>query len=414
MNTTTRPPDLTVSPHRRPDYLASQFPELGTRPLSNRDFFTAEYYEREKERIFKKCWLRIARTAELSRPGDYVIRELECADTSLLIVRGQDDRIRAFHNVCSHRNNRVAYHPQGNTRTFVCRFHSWAYDTQGALVNVPEREIFADLDPCDHGLTQVACEVWEGFVFVNLDPNPAQTLREYLGEEIWHGFNGYLAGRAHVMTISTVVKTNWKIMLDAFVETYHFSTVHAPTAGSIATTPANPNGYMDLPRFYGPHRIITALSNLDHTPTFCEALARRYSGNMTLAPDGETQKLLPEFVNPGRFRDWVSDILILFPMANIHPTPGFTLIQNYWPINHETTRWEVMMLAPPPQNATQELVLEYNRVYLRDTIREDILNVEWQQSNMRSGAKPVQLLADQEIMIRHAYKTVADYVRYGY
>lgn len=414
MNHSASPTPPAASPHRRPDYLGRHFPELGNAPLSTRDFFTPEYHALEKERIFKKCWLRIAREEELPKPGDYVVRELEAADTSLIVVRGMDGRVRAFHNACSHRTNRVAYHPQGNTRGFVCRFHSWAYDTQGALVTVPEQEIFPNLDKCAHGLTAVACETWESFVYVNVDPNPTQGLREYLGEDIWNGFAGHLERMHHAMTLTITVKANWKILLDAFLESYHFSTVHAPTAGELANSPANPNGYMDAARFYGPHRVISALSNPEHKLTLCETLARRYSGNMTLAPDEATAARIPPFVNPRGFKEWFTDVLILFPMANFQVTPGFTLAQNYWPVDHETTRWEFMMYTTEARTAAHEVAHEYNRVFLRDVVREDIPNIEWIQKNLRSGAKATQQLADQEILIRHSYKTVADYVGFGY
>lgn len=399
------------SPHRRPDYLARRFPELSTAPLSTTDYFTPQWYELEKEHIFKKSWLRVARETDIPNPGDYAVRELECADTSVVVVRGQDGRIRAFHNVCSHRNNRVAYQPQGNTRAFVCRFHSWTYDTSGQLVNVPEREIFPDFEPCDHGLTAVACDTWEKFIFVNVSPEPAQTLREYIGEDIWNGYAGYLGGMTHFLSMSAILKANWKIVLDAFVESYHFSTVHAGTAGNIATSPANPNGYMDSPRFFGTHRVMSVLSNLDRTPTFCEQLARSAFGNLTLAPDVSRQNLLPPFVNPDRFRDWASDIMVLFPMCNIQPLMGWYASQNYWPIDHETTRWEFFLYMPAPQTAAQEVAVEYNRVYLRDVVREDVPNVEWVQSMLRSGGKRTQMLGDQEIMVRHAYKCVDDCVR---
>lgn len=408
------PTDLDTSPFRRPDYLGRHFPELGYKPLRTDEIFSAEYHALEKERIFKKSWLRVGTVAQLPEPGDYLVRDIEACDTSVIVVRGRDRQIRAFHNVCSHRNNKVAYEACGKAPSFVCRFHSWVYDLEGRLVTVPEEEIFSNLDKAQHGLTPVACETWEGFIFINVDPEPAQTLREYLGEEIWNGFNGYFENFAYMGTIAADVNANWKLVLDAFVESYHFSTVHKATAGDIINTVENPNGFIADARFFGPHRIGSAMSNLAHEPTYCETLARRYSGNATLAPDVAMQKFLPPLVNPQRRQDWLSDILIIFPMCNLQILMGFFVTQNYWPISHDKTRWEFMLHMLPPQTAAQEAAVEYNRAFLRDVVREDVPNVEMIQQNLLSGAKNTQFIGDQEILVRHGHKVVADRVGHGY
>ncbi|MCG2635142.1 MAG: Rieske (2Fe-2S) protein, partial [Gammaproteobacteria bacterium] len=167
------------------------YPELGNKPLAIDKVYTAEYFAEEKEKIFKKSWMRVGFSCELPNIGDYQTVELEVCDTSLIVTRGQDKKIRAFHNMCSHRSNRVAYEKKGNTKTFKCRFHAWTYGLDGALIHLPEPDLFPDFDQCDHGLTAVDCEVWEGFIFVNVNPENTQSLREYIGEEIWGGFEGY-------------------------------------------------------------------------------------------------------------------------------------------------------------------------------------------------------------------------------
>ena len=200
------------------DRLGKNYPDLGTAPLSLH-YFTPEYFQLEKERVFKKCWLMIGRAVETPNVGDYRVVEIEVADTSLIVTHGTDGKIRAFHNMCSHRSNRVAYEEKGNTKTFKCRFHAWTYGLDGELIHLPEPDLFPNFDKCDHGLTAVACDVWEGFVFINLDPEPEETLEEYLGEEIWGQFDNFFDQYVEIGSLRVDVKTNWKICLDAFVET---------------------------------------------------------------------------------------------------------------------------------------------------------------------------------------------------
>src|SRR6185437_13876252 len=80
---------------------------LGTDPVSFRDSTSQEFFELEREAVFKRAWLNVARVEELPRTGSYVTKELEVARVSVVLVRGRDDRIRAFYNVCRHRGNKL-------------------------------------------------------------------------------------------------------------------------------------------------------------------------------------------------------------------------------------------------------------------------------------------------------------------
>ena len=390
--------------------LKNKGPGLGPLPIDH--FFTPEYYALEKEHIFKKSWLRIGVAAKIPNVGDYFVKELESCDTSLIVVRGRDQKIRAFHNMCSHRSNRVAYEEKGNTTTFKCSFHSWAYGLDGSLRAIPEEHLFPGLDKAENGLTEVACDVWEGFIFVNVDPKPTQTLREYLGEEIYNGFNGFFEQFTQIGKLSALVPVNWKIFLDAFIETYHFSTVHLPSAGDIVNSREFPNGRIMAFREFGLHRIASATSNREHTPTFTEGLVQKYGG-ATLSSTGHAPVQAKQ-INPLGLPDWLTDIMVIFPMCNLQPLQGFFATQNYWPVGHDHTYWEFMIFMRPPANAAGEVIAEYNRSYLRDVVREDMKNLRMVQSTLSSGAKKYQVLGENEPMVRSGYKTVAEQVGSGW
>ena len=149
---------------------ALKYPELGTAPIPVEPCLSRDYFESERERIFKRVWLNVAREDEIPAAGDYIVCDIAMVGSSILIVRGRDGRVRAFHNVCSHRGNKIATDARGQCRAFVCGFHGWAYDLKGGLAHVPDEEQFFGLDKTACGLKPIAADVWEGFVFVNPEP----------------------------------------------------------------------------------------------------------------------------------------------------------------------------------------------------------------------------------------------------
>ena len=76
---------------------------------------------------------------------------------------------------------KLVWDRKGRGGKFSCPYHAWLYDAEGALVNIPDEGCFAHVDKQESGLTPIHCDIWEGFIFVNLDPSPAQTLKEFLG-----------------------------------------------------------------------------------------------------------------------------------------------------------------------------------------------------------------------------------------
>ena len=128
---------------------AKKYPELGTGPIPVESCISPEFYEIEREKVFMKTWLKVGRVEEIPNVGDYKVKKLAFAKTSVILIRGKDQKIRGFHNACSHRGNKVVV--ESGEETFgkskaavvTCRFHGWVYDAEGALVNVPEEEKFS-------------------------------------------------------------------------------------------------------------------------------------------------------------------------------------------------------------------------------------------------------------------------------
>ena len=86
-----------------------KYPHLGTGPLSVDVFTSPEQFAQERERIFKKVWLNVGRVEQIPHPGDYFVKNLAVCNTSVIVVRGKDNKVKAFHNMCSHRGNKIAW-----------------------------------------------------------------------------------------------------------------------------------------------------------------------------------------------------------------------------------------------------------------------------------------------------------------
>src|SRR5262249_35078020 len=146
---------------------------------SYEDSTSPAFYERERRAVFARAWLNVGRVEQLPRVGSYLTKEIAAANASVIVVRGRDGEVRAFHNICRHRGNKLAWNDQpreethGVCRQFTCKYHGWRYDLDGSLAYVQQESEFFDLDKDRHGLLPVHCDVWAGFVFVNLAPEPA-------------------------------------------------------------------------------------------------------------------------------------------------------------------------------------------------------------------------------------------------
>src|SRR6476646_4573270 len=133
------------------------YPELGTGLVSFEDSISPEHYELERDAIFARTWLNVGRVEQLPRMGSYFTKELAVVNTSLIIVKDNDQRIRAFHNICRHRGNKLVWddypgqETAGTCRQFTCKYHGWRYGLEGELNFVQQESEFFDLDKSKFG-----------------------------------------------------------------------------------------------------------------------------------------------------------------------------------------------------------------------------------------------------------------------
>ncbi|MBD3744894.1 MAG: Rieske 2Fe-2S domain-containing protein [Sphingopyxis terrae] len=387
--------------------------ELGVAPVSVRAIRDPAVYALEKERIFKKVWLKVATAWELPQPGDYKVKEIPVADTSVLMVRGKDGRIRAYHNVCTHRGNKVVpnkgFETFGRSRANVvtCRFHGWVFGTDGALKSVPMQEGFGQLDKSCLGLREIACDEWEGFVFINFDPEPAQSLKEYLGDfgALFGGYPYHESTTA--FRYSTVLKCNWKVALYAFSEGYHVPTIHA---GSLP-------GFRGIEhtdfKLMGPHASSTIYgAGMDAAPS-TQTFAGILHGSERHRPRPDQ---LPANINPARRDDFQFEIPNIFPNLLIHLAsgcgyPGMSYFTHqFWPLDHGMTLWEGINYFRPAATAAERAAQMHVNALHRNAWLEDTATMEDTFSGIMSGVIDEMQLMDQEFLIRHAALNLDDYL----
>lgn len=204
-----------------------------THYLDNRIFTDADIFAEEQEKIFARVWQFVCHESEVEKPGDF--RCVQVAGKSVIVVRGQDGVVRAFHNVCRHRSAEIVREDSGNTRAFVCFYHHWTYGLQGELRGVakPEGYDAVKLDKSELGLVPVRCEILAGLIFATLDNN-AEPLRDFLGDIV----NGFLEPLGTVPLEvfhfhKAILKTNWKLWQDNNSERYH-SILHVANRKTLA------------------------------------------------------------------------------------------------------------------------------------------------------------------------------------
>jgi len=241
------------------------YPQLGTAPVNYEDSISPEFYELERKAIFNKTWLNVGRVEQVSRTGSYFTKELDCAGTSVVVVKDKDGEVRAFHNICRHRGNKLVWNDfpreetSGTCRQFTCKYHGWRYDLDGALNFVQQESEFFDFDKADYGLASVQTEVWEGFIFVNLDPENTTSVRDYLGG-LGAGIEGYPFGEmTQVYKYRANVGSNWKLFIDAFAEFYHAPVLHAKQATDEESRKLQGYGFEALAyEIDGPHSMVSS------------------------------------------------------------------------------------------------------------------------------------------------------------
>src|SRR5271154_1937051 len=185
----------------------------------------ADFLLAEKEQIFAASWQIVCHVNDIPKPGDY--HTLDFMGEPIVAIRGGDQRVRAFFNVCRHRGARLLDGGSGHcAHRIVCPYHAWAYDLNGSLSTVPRRQEFADFPLTQYGLKTVETEIYKGFIFARLKPglpSVAQMLAPYENELACYRLEELKPmGRVTFRTRHV----NWKNVTDNYSDSMHITVAH--------------------------------------------------------------------------------------------------------------------------------------------------------------------------------------------
>jgi len=185
-------------------------------------YHSPEILDLETDRIFRHEWLCLGRAAEMPKAGDFISRDI--IDSPVFAIRQKDGSIKAFINVCLHRSACLLA-GDGHVSRISCPYHSWTYDLDGQLIGAPFMQETAGFEVKNYSLNELACDVWEGFVYLSLGTKPV-SIEKRLSEltSLISGFR--MADYVPVFSAEETWNTNWKCLVENFMDVYHLHRVH--------------------------------------------------------------------------------------------------------------------------------------------------------------------------------------------
>jgi Rieske 2Fe-2S family protein len=365
---------LDFTDRRSPD------PLLPTLPA--RYYTDQEVFDRERERVFGGGWMCLDRTEAVAAPGSFAVHEV--AGESVLLLRGKDGALRAFHNVCRHRGARLCTEPAGTLRKSVrCSYHGWSYGLDGRLAGAPSLAQLPRGTRERYGLLPVRLTEWLGYAWVNLDgraPPLAETASERAAAVL--GDEGKLvryriAELRRVRALRYDVAANWKTLTENFMECYHCAPLH-PELTAV------------LPQFASGRG---TLAGGGRGAAFAPGTGYSLSGR---AAGPRLPGLRPD--------DDQLHALVLFPSAFVVLTPDHVAVYRLQPRSADRTTLVVDTLFAADQADRPDFDPD-DTVALRDvTVRQDIEAVERCQLGMRSRAYEHGVLVPAEHAVLGFYR----------
>ncbi len=337
-------------------------------------YISREYHELEKKHLWSRVWQVVCREEHIPEVGDHIVYEI--AGASYIVIRSAPDRIRAYPNSCLHRGRQLKEYA-GRCSELRCPFHGIAWTLEGDLKRIPAPWEFGHVDKANFRLPACQVGVWNGFVFMNPDPE-GEALETFLGKLTEQFATWYAADRYLEAHVSKVIRANWKVAQEAFMECWHAPATHPQTVQYAAFGACQVDVYENFARFITPSEIVGPMWGGD--PTTEEMLRStmdiRMDEELPVRPEpGETARQFIVRMTRDKWRGLVGDQVEEWCDADLVDNFTYTVFPNFMPWggvhkiayrfrpngdDHRTSIMEVFLLSPyigekPPP--AQEVVL---------------------------------------------------------
>jgi choline monooxygenase len=373
-----QPPTRGALPARFGDGVA-HIPDIGPSTLNADVYRDPERYELERTRVLNRSWQIICRSQEIKNAGDFHVWEGH--GESIVITRRKDGGLSGFHNVCQHRGARIVPQSGTDARRFNCRWHNWAYDVEGTVIGVPDRE---DFDPNQlAGLCAPALDLdeWGGWVFAVLaGPGAAGPLLDWIGPEIVGDLGAYhMEDMKLVEKLTWEVDVNWKVVVDAFNELYHAQALHH----------------------------IPAKDAKDGREATIDVFER--NGMMVVPFKG----VLPKLQETGDHQALAICHYTLFPTSVFNNNPEHIQLFRSVPLSVDKTRFETWELQYVSDDVAYNERTMKHWEHLKEVVQEDV--DEWVDlaAVKNSSAYKQNILNDHECKITQFHRVVEDMLQGG-
>ena len=313
-------------------------------------------FQRERDQMFARLPAVAAHVSELPNPGDFVKREI--AGRSILVTRDAQGEVHAFLNICRHRGTQLVDDESGCKHRFTCPYHAWSYANTGELVSVPHMDTgFPDLDKAQYSLKSLQCEERFGFIWVIATPDVSFDFDTYYAPIAAEAEGLDLANMAIAHEEKKVHNSNWKVLVEGGIESYHFKVAHRKTIGPYFED--NLSSYQML----GDHMRSVLMRSSMHV-------------------------LRDQPTDQWRLRDHANIIYTFFPTTQLLVQKDHVVWINSRPVSAGQTELRLATLAPKSRLG-EEAYWEKNHQITSTTLNEDFVIGESIQNGFASGANDV-------------------------
>ena len=433
---------LDTDTHPVPDVLRLESPRYaGTEDFSVERYTTREWHELEKERLWSRVWQYACRVDEIPEVGDYYVYEI--VGRSYIVMRSGEDEFKAFPNACLHRGRRLKDY-DGHCSEIRCAFHGFAWNIDGSFKDVPAQWDFPHVEAESFELPRCATGVWQGFVFINPDPD-CEPLEDFVAEldeqfQVWN-----LERRHKQAHVAKVIQANWKIAQEAFCEAYHVNATHPQIMGYLGDTNSQVDVWENCARVISPGGTTSPLLDYEVSPNEMMAAMLDVRHDMDLpvqVPEGKSMREVAATLSRENWRQMAGDVVDEMSDAEMMDSIDYTLFPNFHPWgafnrivyrfrpngdDHRSCIMECIFLAPygpdeerPPPAPVHWL--EEHEVFsdaqelgmLGKVFDQDLFNMSKVQLGLETTHKPGVTLSNyQESKIRWLHDKLTEWVEEG-